>query len=152
METNKKEQISQLFAARRLSSNKEYEMFENALETLQNNITVDDIHAICQVFYDDTVDDEVMFGLIHLIEQLQGTDYMKNIVISSPQMMTAHNWAMTINKRIINSSKYFDEYISIINNLDSVKKEKILKLLVDIKNDNPKKFEEKVDLIFQKTM
>lgn len=152
METSKKTLINQLFASRRLSTKKEYETFENSLEMLQNNITIDDIDAVCQVFCDETKDDEVMFGLVHLIEQLQGNNYIKSIVIASPDMLEAHEWAMTLNKRIINSSKYFDEYINIINRLDSNHKEKILKLLIDIKNDNPRKFEEKVDLICKRTM
>ena len=57
-------------------------------------------------FCDDTKDDEVMFGIIHLIEQLQGEEYLKTIAICTPDMKDAHDWAMTLNKRIINSQKY----------------------------------------------
>ena len=43
-------------------------LFEDALQALQLNITIDDIAEVCKVFCDDTKDDEVMFGIIHLIE------------------------------------------------------------------------------------
>ena len=149
---NNKSQIRQLFNARKLSSDKEYELFENALEQLQGNINIDDIYEICNVFYDDTKDDEVMFEVIHLIEQLQGDDYIKCIVLCSPNMIEAHNWAMILNKRIINSSKYLDNYIDNIKKLNSYSKKKVWDLLIDIKNDNPRKFGEKVDLILKKTI
>lgn len=143
-------QIQQLFSARKLSSNKEYELFEDALIKLQGNINIEDIYEICKVFCDDTKDDEVMFGVIHLIEQLQGEDYLKCIATCSPDMIEAHEWAMTLNKRIINSERYFEKYISVIDTLEKKRKEKILNLLVDIKNDNPKRFSEKVDLILKR--
>ena len=66
-------------------------------------------------------------------------------------MNEAHEWAMTLNKRIINSQKYFDKYITVINNLDSHSKDKILNLLKEVKNDNPQKFSEKIDLILNCT-
>ena len=137
--------IQQLINAKKLRTNEEYVLFEDALQALQACIAVDDITEICKAFCDDTQDDEVMFGVIHLIEHLQGKEYLKKIAICTPNMKDAHNWAMTLNKRIINSSKYFEEYIEIINALEKEYKEKILKLLVDVKNDNPKRFGEKID-------
>lgn len=148
---NNKNQIQQLLNARQLSSDKEYELFENALEQLQGNINIEDIYEICKVFYDDTKDDEVMFEVVHLIEQLQGEDYIKCIVLCSIDMIEAHNWAMLLNKRIINTSEYLDNYIDAIKKLNSYSKNKIWDLLIHIKNDNPKKFGEKVDLILEKT-
>lgn len=149
---NNKNQIQQLLNARQLSSDKEYELFENALEQLQGNINIEDIYEICKVFYDDTKDDEVMFEVVHLIEQLQGEDYIKCIVLYSIDMIEAHNWAMLLNKRIINTSEYLDNYIDAIKKLNSCSKNKIWDLLIHIKNDNPKKFGEKVDLILAKTI
>ena len=75
-------------------------LFEGALQALHLNITIDDIAEICKAFDDDTKDDEVMFGIIHLIEQLQGEEYLKKIAICTPDMKEAHDWAMTLNKRI----------------------------------------------------
>lgn len=93
-----------------------------------------------------------MFGMIHLIEQLQGEEYLKKIAICTPDMKDAHDWAMTLNKRIINSQKYFEKYIEIIGELEKEYKEKILKLLVDVKNDNPKRFGDKIDMLIERTV
>lgn len=71
--------IQQLINARKLSTNEEYVLFEGALQALQARITVDDIAEICKAFCDDTQDDEVMFGIIHLIEHLQGEEYLKKL-------------------------------------------------------------------------
>ena len=139
---DKKNQIQQLINSRKLSTDEEYVLFEGALQALHLNITIDDITEICKAFDDDTKDDEVMFGIIHLIEQLQGEEYLKKIAICTPDMKEAHDWAMTLNKRIINSQKYFEkEY-----------KEKILKLLVDVKNDNPKRFGDKINMLIERTV
>lgn len=126
-------------------------LFEGALQALHLNITIDDITEICKAFDDDTKDDEVMFGIIHLIEQLQGEEYLKKIAICTPDMKEAHDWAMTLNKRIINSQKYFEKYIEIIGDLEKEYKEKILKLLVDVKNDNPKRFGDKINMLIERT-
>ena len=78
---DKKNQIQQLINSRKLSTDEEYVLFEGALQALHLNITIDDITEICKAFDDDTKDDEVMFGIIHLIEQLQGEEYLKKIAI-----------------------------------------------------------------------
>lgn len=141
--------INQLFESRKLSSRKECEQFEKALFALQTSISINDTGKICKVFCDDTGDDEVMFGLVHLIEQLQGDEYLKHIAICSPDMTDAHDWAMTLNKRMLNSQKYFNKYLEIINDMEEFSKSKIIKLLIDVKNDNPNKFSEKVDCILE---
>lgn len=148
---DKKNQIQQLINSRNLSTNEEYVLFEGALQALQMSITIDDIDEICKAFWDDTKNDEVMFGIIHLIEQLQGEEYLKKIAICTPDMKEAHDWAMTLNKRILNSQKYFEKYIEIIGELEKEYKEKILKLLVDVKKDNPKRFGHKIDMLIERT-
>lgn len=149
---DKKNQIQRLVNSRKLSTNEEYVLFEDALQALHMSITIDDVAEVCKAFCDDTKDDEVMFGLIHLIEQLRGDEYLKTIAICTPDMEEAHDWAMTLNKRIINSQKYFEKYIEIISELEDEYKEKILKLLVDVKNDNPKRFGDKIDMLMERTI
>ena len=144
-------QIKQLIKNRKLSSEEEFKLFEDALHKLQGNITIDDVYEICNAFCDDCEDDEVMFGIIHLIEQLEMDGYLKCIALCSPDMVGAHEWAMTLNKRIINNQLYFEKYIDVIDKLEKTNKKKILKLLLDVKNDNPKRFTEKVDLIYKRT-
>lgn len=129
--------IQQLFHCRKLSTDEECELFEDALQSLDGNIEMEDVKQICQAFYDDTEDDEVMFGMIHLIEQLIGEEYLKCIALCTPAMKEAHDWAMALNKRIINSQKYFEKYIEVIHGLNREDKEKILNLLADVKKIIP---------------
>lgn len=143
-------QIQQLINARNLSTNEEYLSFESALRSLQKNITIDDVTEICKTFCDDTQNDEVMFEIIHLIEQLQGEEYLKKIAICSPDMKDAHDWAMTLNKRIINSQRFFEMYIDVISELEEESKKKILLLLDDVKNDNPKRLAKKIDILYER--
>lgn len=147
---SKNEYINCLINARNLNSDEDYAQFESALRQLDGSIKVEDVYDICKAFIDTTNDDEVMFGIIHLIEKLQSEEYLKCIAICTPNMTEAHEWAMTLNKRIINSDKYYMMYIDVINRLDIELKRKILGLLVDVKNDNPKRFSKKIDFILKK--
>lgn len=147
----KHEYINRLINARNLNTDEDYTQFESALKQLDERINIEDVYDICKAFTDTTNDDEVMFGIIHLIEKLQGEEYLKCISICTPTMTEAHEWAMTLNKRIINSDRYYMMYIDVINSLGIELKEKLLRLLVDVKNDNPKRFSEKVDFILENT-
>ncbi|AOZ96925.1 Imm30 family immunity protein [Butyrivibrio hungatei] len=144
---DKRSLINNLKKARKLSTDEEYYMFEGALQALSNNISVDDIHDICECFCDDTQDDETMFSLIHMIEKLRGKEYLEQIAKCTPLMLESHDWAMTLNKRIINSDVYFQMYMDVIRELDINSKNKIVALMKDIKNDNPQKFSDKVDYL-----
>ncbi len=142
--------IDRLFQARKLSSAEEYEQFEASLIALQDKLQMSDISKLCKVFYDDTEDEEVMFGLIHFIEQFVGEEYLKCIAMCSPNMTDAHEWAMILNTRILNHQKYFAQYTEIIAAMEEPDKTKIINLLMDVKEDNPDRFGEKVDYILEK--
>ena len=43
-------QIKQLIKNRKLSSEEEFKLFEDALHKLQGNITIDDVYEICNAF------------------------------------------------------------------------------------------------------
>ena len=46
---------------------------------------------ICKAFCDDTKDDEFMFQIIHLVEQLAGDEYLECIAMCSPDMVDVKN-------------------------------------------------------------
>ena len=140
-------EIQNLMDSRTLNSDSECELFEKSIQNLQGNISLNDIENLLKVFYDETNNDEIMFSLIHLIETLRGEDYLKKIAIFSPLMTDAHEWAMTLNKRILNSQTFFEMYTDIIKSLNSDSKKKILALLDDIKEDNPQRFSEKIEVL-----
>lgn len=147
---DKNTHIKQLIDARKLGTDEECVLFDQAVNALHGNISVADIYEICNAFYDETESDEVMFGLVHLIEQLCGEDYLKCIALCTPQMRQAHDWAMTLNKRIINSEAWFEKYIGVIKTLEKAQQNEIKNLLTDIKNSNPARFAAKIDLMLER--
>ena len=85
------ELISKLFKSRKLSSNEEINQFEDSLIELEKTIKIDDIYELCKVFYDNTECEEVMFGLVHLIEKFPDNQYLRCIAMCSPNMKDAYN-------------------------------------------------------------
>ena len=142
--------IKQLFHARKLNSDKDYHIFENAVKNLYDKITIQDIYKICNIFCDNTNDHEFMFQLVHLIEQIKGKCYLYCIARCSPDMTEANEQAMILNKRIINSSENFYSYIQVIRELQEPYKTNILNLLIDIKHDDTEKFGDKIDFLIEK--
>lgn len=145
----KEKLINQLINARKLSSDEEYEQFEDALIKLGGNIEVSDICELCNAFYDDTEDEEVMFGLIHFIENFPDKEYLYYIGMCSPNMKDGYEWAMILNKRILNNEKSLKMYPEVISNMKNDYKRKILELLINIKNENPIRFGKKVDYVIE---
>ncbi len=148
---NKELLIEQLIKARKISTDEEFHTFENTLAELDGNINENDISELCKAFDDDTSDDEVMFLLVHLIEAVEGDGYLKTIAHCSPDMK-AREWAKTLNRRILNSDGDFNVYAEIICGMNGSEREKILRLLSEIKQDNEKRFGAKVDKIAEKAI
>ncbi len=137
--------IQKLRETRNLSTYEECVAFDEAILSLQDLISPNDIEMLCGAFFDNTQDDEVMFGLVHLIESLDERECLRMIARCSPNMSEARGWAKILNIRIINSQEYAKMYVDVIKSLNSDAKGKILDLLEDIKNDNPKRFADKID-------
>ncbi|MEJ8553228.1 Imm30 family immunity protein [Tepidibacter sp. Z1-5] len=92
-----------------------------------------------------------MFGIIHLIESFDKEKYLVELINSLPEMLeTAKEWAIILNKRILNSETYRSEYSKIRVNTDYKIKMVVVDLLNDIKLDNPKRFENIVNRLLSK--
>ncbi|RKM55659.1 hypothetical protein D6853_08880 [Butyrivibrio sp. X503] len=137
--------VQKLIESRKLSTNEECIAFDEAILSLQDCILPSDIEMLCGAFLDDTQDDEVMFGLVHLIESLEGSECLRMIANCSPNMSEARDWAKILNIRILNNPKYTEMYIDVIRNMNVDDKEKIIALFDNIKKDDPKRFADKID-------
>ena len=116
------------------------------MEEIVNNMSVkpDNVNRVLDVLYDIPV-----INLDELCEKSKikaGT--MRNIIL---ELIDKDILAQ---EKIFNKSKIitFKKYIDVIEKLEKADKEKILKLLLDVKNDNPNRFAAKVDLIYEKVM
>lgn len=117
---------------------------------MQGNAKANDICMLCNIFYDNTEDEEVMFGLIHFIEQFPDREYLYYIAMCSPNMKDGYNWAIILNIRILNNEKTFKMYVEVISNMEYNYKIKILELLINIKNAYPIEFGGKINYIIEK--
>lgn len=120
----------------------EYEEFDNILEKLADCTDEKIIKELCMVFDDETEEEEIMFGLVHLIEDFDMEKYLTEMPRALPKMIeNAKEWAMILNRRILNDDLYRAEYAKIITHMNDDKKLTVINLLNEIISDNPKRFE-----------
>lgn len=137
----KKKIIEELYKNRLLNTSEEFEKFEKSLNEISEMIQEEDILDLCKVFDDNTGDDELMFGLIHLIEVFSSERAFELTVLGVVNMMkSAPNWAKIIIYRCLNDDFARNMLKKAINNAESQVKQSIISLLNIIKNEDFNKF------------
>lgn len=143
-------EIQNLYAHRLLKTEEDFEQFENTLEGLADYNDESIIAELCTVFDDYTEDEEVMFGLIHFIESFEKEVYLTEMPKALPNMIeNAKEWAIILNKRILNHQLYRKEYMKILSNMDEPIKLTVVNLLTEIAADNPERFQFSANEIIQ---
>ncbi|GED18151.1 Imm30 family immunity protein [Aneurinibacillus migulanus] len=139
-------EIKKLYNCRLLRTQAECEEFDHILEKLADYTEEKMIRDLCMVFDDETHQEEVMFGLIHFIESFEMDKYLTEMAKALPDMVyKAREWARILNIRILNSETYRNEYVKVLMHMDSKVKTIVVDLLIDIKNDDPKRFAHTAD-------
>ncbi|MEK5100943.1 Imm30 family immunity protein [Cytobacillus sp. FSL M8-0252] len=148
-----KSELKKVYTNRLLQSQKEISEFEEALSYL---ITLGDtsiISELCMVFDDDTEQYEVMFGLVHGIEQLYKENIEEGlylIAISVPNVIDrAADWMEVLHYRILNHDQVRISYGKVLSKLDEETKRVVINLLNDIKNEDPNLFSSSVDEVIK---
>ena len=145
-----KELINQLYNNRLLRNRQEIEKFEEGLDMASEAIQEDDISELCSIFDDNTMDDEVMFGLVHLIEIFSSEKAFKSTVLGIGKMIKiSPYWARIIIYRCLNDDFSRKMLKNAIDNADTDLKQKIKLLLYDIKNEDYDKFGALIDEIME---
>ncbi|WP_039834923.1 Imm30 family immunity protein [Paenibacillus sonchi] len=140
--------IAQLYHNRLLRTELECEAFDQALEGLAGDMEDAVIHQIFYVFDDDTEQEEVMFGLVHFVESYQMEMYLTQLLESLPDMLeNARNWAIVLNRRILEDDLCRREYADIAAGMTPRIKRSLAFLLEEIKEDNPRLYEHKVNAV-----
>lgn len=136
-----KELINQLYNNRLLRNRQEIEKFEEGLDLISEVIQEDDISELCSIFDDNTMDDEVMFGLVHLIEIFSSEKAFEFTVLGIGKMIkTSPNWAKIIIYRCLNDDFSRKMLKNAIDIADKDLKQIINSFLYDIKNEDYDKF------------
>jgi hypothetical protein len=145
MKTEVNNYIRQLYDNRIMDSNEEFELFEDAISNLADIVEIENIPMLCTVFDDKTKENEVMFGLIHLIEKFSEKESVDYIVKGIMKILDyAYEWAIILTMRILNSDDDRKVYKRVINEMENGNKEQIIIMLERIVKDNPQQFNEKV--------
>lgn len=128
-----------------LSTNDEYDKFEEALINLSSCNDFHIIKDLCIAFNDKTCDEEVMFGLIHLIEKFEGEDALLEVINSIPNMeLTAKKWSKILIYRILNDDVSRFTLRKILKSRKIIKKNFLIELLLEIKKEDAKYFEKSI--------
>ncbi|MEN2773571.1 Imm30 family immunity protein [Acetivibrio clariflavus] len=145
-----KKELERLKQNRLLRDKNEFDNFEEALENLA---TVTDnwiIKELCEVFDDSTEDEEIMFGLIHLIEDFQGEEGLFETIKAVPNLIPrAKKWAKILNYRILNDDSSRMLYPKILKKLDKSTVKTVVDLLEEIKAEDPKQFNDFIDEVLK---
>ena len=135
-------EVKRLYSCRFLKNQSECEEFDSVLENLADCDDEKLIKELCIVFEDETQEEEVMFGLVHFIEDFEMGKYLTEMPKALPKMVeSAKEWAMLLNIRILNNDLYRSEYAKILVGMNHDIKLTVINLLNEIISDDPKRFE-----------
>ncbi|WJE25036.1 Imm30 family immunity protein [Bacillus cereus] len=135
-------EVKRLYSCRFLKNQSECEEFDNILENLADCTDEKLIKELCIVFEDETQAEEVMFGLVHFIESFEMEKYLTEMPKALPKMVeSAKEWAILLNKRILNDDLYRSEYAKVLVGMNHDIQLTVINLLNEIIADNPKRFE-----------
>jgi hypothetical protein len=80
-------EVKRLYDCRLLRNQLECKEFDNLLEKLADCTNEKIIKDLCMVFDDETEEEEVMFGLVHLIEGFEMEKYLTEMPKALPKMI-----------------------------------------------------------------
>jgi hypothetical protein len=103
----KKSSFETLMRNRLLLSQREVKEFDEALEELSNSqLSESDISQLFTIFIDNTEKEDVMYGLLHLIEESDDELMITALLAQVPYMENfAPQWLETFIHRILNNEK-----------------------------------------------
>lgn len=92
---------------KRVSSSDEISLFDDALKKLLEwEIEKNDLIKLFSIFDDECQDEEVLFGLVHLLEDLDINEFISAFIQAVPRMQTrTSEWIKTFHYRILNSEE-----------------------------------------------
>lgn len=112
--------IDSLKANRRMRSPNEVAAFENALAELAKHPKNDYLPALHLVLDDECEQQEVMFGLIHVLESFDVKEQLQAFVAVSPQLIiAAPEWTGILHNRILNDESACRLYQEILHSVNS---------------------------------
>jgi hypothetical protein len=141
-------EILRLQKSRLLRNSLEVRDFESAIENIVSLKDYSLIKDLCTGFDDKTENHEVMFGLVHVIEDFEGEEGLFEMVNAVPSMLShAKEWATILNYRVLNHEPSRELYIQVLKKVDVQVKNTFIQILKEIKTEDPARFEVSVNEI-----
>lgn len=141
-----KTEILKLQKSRLLRNALEVNDFESAIENIISLKDAKLIKDLCSGFDDQTEDHEVMFGLVHAIEDFEGEEGLLEMTNAIPSMLPhAKEWATILNYRILNHEPSRKLYVHVLKKVDETVKDVIVGILNKVKTEDPARFENSVN-------
>ncbi|PDY43964.1 Imm30 family immunity protein [Bacillus pseudomycoides] len=153
---NFNERISILYKMRFLENEgDDIEVFESILNELSNQGTNDIIPDLCTIFEDDIAEplagDYLIETIFYIAEHFEMEEGLYKLAIGIPKMLPhAEFWAERIHRTLLNSKGLVVSYINALENVNSSTKQIIKGILLEIREDDPDLYLEKVNSILEK--
>ncbi|GLV67140.1 hypothetical protein Bmyc01_58090 [Bacillus mycoides] len=151
-----KEDISILYKMRFLDNEGDnIEEFENILNELSHRGTNNIIPDLCKIFEDDIAEpsagDYLIETIFYIAEHSGVEEGLYKLAIGIPKMLPhAEFWAERIHRTLLNSKGLVVSYINALENVNSSTKQIIKGILLEIREDDPDLYLEKVNSILEK--
>jgi len=117
----------------------EVKTFEEAQAELHAEKDPAVLKDLFAAFDDSTVQFEMMWGLVHTVEAFDLEVYLTEMAKAVPRMLPhAKDWALLLNRRVLNTRKAVPIYRRIISTLPAKTRAAITKLLEEIGETSPK--------------
>ncbi|MGR0326634.1 Imm30 family immunity protein [Bacillus cereus] len=149
-------EISVLYKMRFLENEgDDIEVFESILNELANKGTNDIIPDLCIIFDDDIAEPsagDYLIGTIFYIAEHSGREEgLYKLAISIPKMLPhAEFWAERIHRTLVHSKGLVVSYMNVLENINNSTKQIIKGILLEIREDDPDLYLEKVNSILEK--
>jgi hypothetical protein len=141
-----KEMETILYKTRELMTESDVSLYEKTIAEICSYNNPKYIVNMCIGFYDDTEDEEVMFGLVHAIESIGG-DNLYWTFVGIEHMKEARNWSKIILYRILNDEEGIKKVPSVMDALPQKNRKYIIDLLEEIKDEDYDMFSRSIDFI-----
>ncbi|AAT60320.1 hypothetical protein KQI67_13230 [Bacillus albus] len=150
------EGISTLYKMRFLENEgDDIEVFESILNELANKGTNDIIPDLCIIFDDDIAEpsagDYLIETIFYIAEHSGREEGLYKLAISIPKMLPhAEFWAERIHRTLLHSKGLVVSYMNVLENINNSTKQIIKGILLEIREDDPDLYLEKVNSILEK--
>lgn len=147
----KEELIKSVFDSRLLRTQEEFDTFEQGLAQLAQVADTEDIVKLYHIFDDNTEMEEVMWGLVHLIEGISSTQWCDDMLVGLVSTKErASEWGRLMAVRVLNHEPMRIELTKAYQNAEPKVREYAKKVFEEIVEENPQRFAEPVSQVLGK--